>query len=895
MVEEKMSVSSYLAIFFKQAARQDSNITDLFFQTTGIDRRSAGDYHLSTTEQSLRDRWVNYVNSIRNNESEENRESKFNQFFKNKDSKLLLECQMEYQRWFAGAERNFKAAKIFKDYGLRQSEYNLYLTLDPQNDDNYLPNITITGRDIHLPNAEHYKYYLKKLDAHDPRAACLGKITNCCQSLDLDDNEVGTLLTTCGIENPRGGFYVICKMKRATPDAADPIVSQTLALRLYDAVLFNALVPLSKVGDGIVNVSEGISCKNIDIWIALYQELARRLVGLGPYAGLNAVSLVMAGLEYHTPVNLGLHTKTYHLGTPGDLVPPRFRVSRELDDDDQPIGEAPPPFDTQHQVILASRHFPLHAIYMLSHNCHTFLQGSQGESARKIAQEEIYNYINDSQNGFETIYKLIANSYIESAEYFVRARIHGRESVCVLGVHHIIFDIMNLYKNTNPEFLEKTQKLLQLVNTIGTEPEYQQILIEIGTLAPLSHMIWFFKQYCNTTNKNVQFVINETCKKERWDIMVHLLAVKNWDEEKSHFGENTVKGIISKDKAKLAFRVRNANGETAFMVAVQHKNWNMVRLFIRFIADVYENSKDHYQNTPMMWLASRENPEDLRALALILRQQYSECGKKLDMEERNVTGSTALMIAIQNKRWDVAKTLLLDLDANINTTDKNQYTPLMWLARNGNQDDIHALIQILEQTKTIQKLNLEARDAEGNIACTLAAKHNPSNIVALGRLYGAEISKKYVSKGINLFMCTGTEEPPKVQTTPPVSIATISIFEAPESKSMATLKKPAPQELSPTDHVLQLISNIKDKIKQNISMQTIAGRQGAFAKILDLLTDCEIEFNSQERQVIQQQLDELETASQSLSGADKKLVADKIKVYRLLIIPFTESEIASLT
>lgn len=66
-----------------------------------------------------------------------------------------------------------------------------------------------------------------KLSPFDPRAAVLGKLTSCCQSLGSQ----GEAPTVYGIANPNGGFYVLCHQQESVASDSDPIVSQCFAWR----------------------------------------------------------------------------------------------------------------------------------------------------------------------------------------------------------------------------------------------------------------------------------------------------------------------------------------------------------------------------------------------------------------------------------------------------------------------------------------------------------------------------------------------------------------------------------------------------------------------------------------------------------------------------------------
>lgn len=100
------------------------------------------------------------------------------------------------------ANENPEAANIFFKQGISENEFNLYLSLKPDNSHEYIPDVTIEGKNIH---DNYKKFRLEKLNAFNPQAAILGKLTSCCQSLGSQ----GEACAIHGIENKKGGFYVI--------------------------------------------------------------------------------------------------------------------------------------------------------------------------------------------------------------------------------------------------------------------------------------------------------------------------------------------------------------------------------------------------------------------------------------------------------------------------------------------------------------------------------------------------------------------------------------------------------------------------------------------------------------------------------------------------------------
>lgn len=106
--------------------------------------------------------------------------------------------------------------------GIGEKGLNLFYTLKGNNDDEALPAITIRGSEIGYPGS-----YLTKLDTQCEKgaalAACLGKVTNCCQYL----GGAGSDCVRHGIESPNGGFYVLFKGDESNPSLDDRVLAQS--------------------------------------------------------------------------------------------------------------------------------------------------------------------------------------------------------------------------------------------------------------------------------------------------------------------------------------------------------------------------------------------------------------------------------------------------------------------------------------------------------------------------------------------------------------------------------------------------------------------------------------------------------------------------------------------
>lgn len=116
--------------------------------------------------------------------------------------------------------------------GLTKRNYEEFRKLDRNKAGESIPGVTISGTDI-----GHTDSYLRKLDVANNEtdaaiAACLGKLTNCCQSLS---GEMGEPCVIHGLTSPNGGFYVLFNKK-------DEVVAQCWAWRSQaNAIVFDSI------------------------------------------------------------------------------------------------------------------------------------------------------------------------------------------------------------------------------------------------------------------------------------------------------------------------------------------------------------------------------------------------------------------------------------------------------------------------------------------------------------------------------------------------------------------------------------------------------------------------------------------------------------------------------
>ena len=189
--------------------------------------------------------------------------------------------------------KNIEAAKLFADAKIKIQEvgFDEYLSLIPKDNPTYIPDVSIDGEAL-----GHKGYVLKKLNPNDPRAAVLGKLTSCCQSL----TDEGAECVRHGITDGRGGFYVLFEIDTKTQK--ETIVAQCWAwLGKNNSLVFDSV-------ESNINFREKEA--GLELVTDFFSHLADKLVRE------KEVPNVMVGFGGATPKALKVLPSTLHADYP---------------------------------------------------------------------------------------------------------------------------------------------------------------------------------------------------------------------------------------------------------------------------------------------------------------------------------------------------------------------------------------------------------------------------------------------------------------------------------------------------------------------------------------------------------------------------------------------------
>ena len=149
------------------------------------------------------------------------------------------------------------------------------------------------------------------------------------------------------------------------------------------------------------------------------------------------------------------------------------------------------------------------------------------------------------------------------------------------------------------------------------------------------------------------------------------------------------------------------NGVSALMCSISHRRVLITHLLLTYKADPNLSlNKLTISNISPLMLAAQQGP--IESVDYLI-----EFGADVNARTTGViTGNTALMVAIQAKKYDIVE-LILNKKADINNVSDSGITPLMLAAQTGDVDIVNLLLSQPD-------LNIYALDSEGKNALVYA-------------------------------------------------------------------------------------------------------------------------------------------------------------------------------
>lgn len=591
---------------------------------------------------------------------------------------------------------------------MTQKDFDTYLSLklNPKLNDS-IPSMRITGADIYIDTA----YYLLKLDPLDPRAACLGKITGCCQSLG---NIHGESCALYGMTNPDSGFYVICKGKGNKQSIDDPIVSMAWAWRNQTgALVLDSMESLEKNAKGQFAKT---AFTNEEVWINLYGELARQLVTK------QGVSKVMIGKGGRTPNTMGLSG----IGTLGEQA---FEFPK-----DDYRGYR----DSHQQAVLALSLFPLYECSILVNE-----NNVGGELAKNAALKTLEAYFNGIpatqtlldlpymrdwvascvQNGMAFPLEQLVSFIPESRQKEFKELLNNHLAMyklCQQDIQSIDRNSLKmlLAKGVFLEFRDANRNTLLLKAVKGRDRELIQLLLAQSNIdlnvkdgenrTPLQiaaitenweALKWLAAQPSIDLNPLRRADYNEET------ILFRVAKAENWETVKYLIEQSTPRNTLSLDSS-----THNMGDNGVLRLLVKAKNIEMIEWLglhsihlypiQYYFAAILKIAIDEANDVVLKWLIEKSTlPLEAESLNIALLEaatkSHWEMVKLLAIHLKthlNVNiNDTVLLIAANSTNWEMVKWLIAQSNVDINVKGQDNQTVLSIAIYQGNWEMVQWL------------------------------------------------------------------------------------------------------------------------------------------------------------------------------------------------------------
>ncbi|MCS5708912.1 ankyrin repeat domain-containing protein [Candidatus Berkiella cookevillensis] len=605
----------------------------------------------------------------------------------NADLSILKACNEYYLQQSQGAY------KYMLEHGLTQKDYAKFVGLERRNGSNLIPDVVIDGRHINYPDT-----YLMKVDVSDDmqaaRAACFGKLTNCCQSLS---GEAGEPCTIHGLTSPRGGFYVVCRGDINSPKIEDEVLGQCWAW-------------LSK--------SNGIVFDSIEIKNFNDKELLKKF-----YNSLAGILVTDKGIK-----NVYCGAKSGISSTVGVEVPTN---KNQMFDDYHDYN------DSSKQLIVSDPD----RLYFSSDYCTNEIKKNMGKSqiSRELHRyensmlkseklKEIFNFIPwglcAEEGGF---LDLMSKGLLKAHQFEIIDEIKKQlnEIGSELGINEKINDIIEAYNNFYSgrigydEIWRYIDQDLLDVNAINKNNETPiQILFKSKAEC--------LREIDSLINKGADIEVQY-----KSGATVLLLAIKE--------GKLDVANALFNHGAKLD--VEDKLNRSALVYALASKQKEPVEFVLNLLPSIDVNKKNaegkpawffalsNLENTKNMLERGAEvNATDqagMTALMLVSEKNSTDSIETLlrsgsDINVKDKKGKTALMYALEKKSIDAVKALLSS-GADINAQDEKGKTALMYALEKKSMDAVEALLRL--------DADINVQDKKGKTALMYAIESRKFDLI----------------------------------------------------------------------------------------------------------------------------------------------------------------------
>ncbi|BBB15452.1 ankyrin 2 neuronal isoform 4 [Candidatus Rickettsiella viridis] len=600
------------------------------------------------------------------------------------DSAVLAAVCNEY--WMRDPELGIPRSMMLENQ-LTDKDFINFKKLNRQHAGKNIPDISLDGAADHYPGV-----YLMKVPVQDmqqaARAAYLGKLTACCQSLS---GQAGQPCVIHGLTSPHGGFYVLCEGDLHDQKISDPVLAQCWIWRSQS----NALV--------FDSVEYDKSPGKIDITMvaALYKRLAKQLVQTG-----------------HThKVAMGIRSGTGM----------KFKENMVSHSETECFIDYKGHNDSAAQIVLYDKN-------------KLFYTYTEDDESRLALDRRLTEIMQDASPLVQSDFLEILLNWLSlnpSQQSLVQTMIRiakennrAHEFISIRKVlHDYVEHKLKLTTENISSLIDKNSFFLSMVDKeYGATPLHRVIRSTHDDLSTIALLLEHGAPI-DKTDKEGDTPLHYACQKGNAAV-VKLLLEKGASINKVNKNEDTplhyackegnqaiVKLLLEKNASAS---IRNNEGETPFDDACRNGNVAIVKLFLK--EDISINTPNEDGNTPLHH-ACRENHEAIVQLLL-------EDGADLSINMKNEQGNTPLHEACQNGNETIAQ-LLLEEGANLSINVKNKLgnTPLHETCQNGNE----MIAKLLLGRKAFINIENSVGDTPLHLACENAHESIVKLLLVIGR------------------------------------------------------------------------------------------------------------------------------------------------------------------
>jgi ankyrin repeat protein len=586
-----------------------------------------------------------------------------------------------------------EAYKIFLDNNIPEKFFAQFKALNRQGAGEFIPDVTIDGAALGHPG-----FYLMKVpvmdEKHAARAACFGKMTDCCQSLS---GEAGQSCVIHGLTSPYGGFYVICKGDSKNPRVSDEVIGQSWTWRSQsNAIVFDS-----------IEVAESADKEMVK---PFYDHLAKTLVEQ------HQVPKVACGASSGISKEVGIETI--------------FNNKEEFRDYQ---GYC----DSKQQRLIVDSECPYY-FYAKSHENQEKTKAfilkalKNNDTYSSLAQNRLlvkmlnWALLENNTAILSVALELAGDAQkkelqllVEDLQSFVSTNDHSSEQLSVLadiGIYLEIRDPNNftpLMAAAENGYADTCLDLIVAWADVNAKNHYDQTSVILA--AAKGHSVTCLNLIVNGADVNAK-------DKDDNNSLIYAAI----------YGHSETCLDLIEEGAQVD--AKNNVGMTPLFFAVDKGLTEVCLKLIEKGADV--NAKDKDGTTPLMLAAAKEMSDTF--LMLIERQA--------NVNAKNCNGDTPLMLAAKNGHNDNCQSLLAN-GANLETKNNFGYTPLMLAARMGHSD---TCLRLLENGADVN-----AKDNFGNTPLMLAALNGHSDTCLRLLDKGADVNAKNNSGDTPLMLAVG--------------------------------------------------------------------------------------------------------------------------------------------